>query len=139
MTKPAKSPPVPKKWASCKSHGYEPVFARVQDEQAAIIDSWFFVDVPSPRCHRRNYRLYLRVPVAAIVADLGSRLTALACTGEGMARCEPPARARSASVGATADIVKVKPNDFLDTPWNGSRERTHSAGRLVSGEKSAAA
>ena len=38
-----------------------------------------------------------------------------------------------------ADTVSVKPNDFLEAPWNGSRILTQSAGRLVSGEKSAAA
>ena len=30
-----------------------------------------------------------------------------------------------------------KPKSFLSTPWNGSRVRTQSAGRLVLGEKSA--
>src|SRR5271166_5638627 len=38
-----------------------------------------------------------------------------------------------------ADTVSVKPNDFLEAPWNGSRILTQSAGRLVSGEKSATA
>lgn len=36
-------------------------------------------------------------------------------------------------------MVVMKPNDFFETPWNGSRARTQSLGWLVSGEKSATA
>ncbi len=42
-------------------------------------------------------------------------------------------------VGGTAVTETVKPNDFLETPWNGSRVRTQSGGSEVSGEKSATA
>jgi hypothetical protein len=43
------------------------------------------------------------------------------------------------SEGGLAFKVSMNPNNFFETPWNGSRVRTNSGGRAVSGEKSAAA
>src|SRR5262249_32870029 len=51
----------------------------------------------------------------------------------------PPPLPADTSVGSAAETETVKPNARFETPWKGSRVRTQSAGRVVSGSKSATA
>src|ERR1700760_4323549 len=115
--------------SSCKSHDCGPIFARLHASGERPPINGFSSIYRVPGSFSGDYRLCLWIPVATVVAVVESRLTAVPGTGESIWRRDPAARARSESVGAVADRVKLKPNDFLDTPWKGSRERTHSAGR----------
>ncbi len=78
--------------------------------------------------------------ILRVLASTGALAELLAAFGKGTLLPETrPGIGAVLADGTAAESVNVKPKAFFETPWNGSRLRTQSAGSAVSGEKSATA